>query len=108
MHHGLMASHSPWEVLFEKIGTRNIEYIKSLEKNNKTLIFDPTINLSTIHMSKGGECDNVMLFTDLSRANRQEMEINPDDTYRVFYVGVTRTKRELHVVDPQRYGGFTI
>ena len=108
IHHGLRASLSPWEVLFEKIGTRNIEYIKSLEKNNKTLISDPDINLSTIHMSKGGECDNVMLFTDLSRANRQEMEINPDDTYRVFYVGVTRTKRELHVVDPQKYGGFTI
>ena len=79
----------------------------SLEKVNKTLSFDPLINLSTIHMSKGGECDNVMLFTDLSRANREEMEVNPDDTHRVFYVGVTRAKKSLHIVQAE-YGGFII
>ena len=99
---------SPWDVVFEKIGNRNIEYIRSLEKVNKTLSSDPLINLSTIHMAKGGECDNVMLFTDLSRANREEMEVNPDDTHRVFYVGVTRAKEQLHIIEPQNYGGFKI
>jgi superfamily I DNA/RNA helicase len=52
-------------------------------------------------MAKGGECDNVMLMTDLSRANRDEMEINSDDTNRVFYVGVTRAKKSLHIVQSQ-------
>ena len=108
MHHGLCSSGTPWNIVFEKIGNRNIEYIQSLEKVNKTLSFDPLINLSTIHMAKGGECDNVMLFTDLSRANREEMEINPDDTNRVFYVGVTRAKEQLHIIEPQNYGGFKI
>ena len=108
MHHGLCAHGMPWDVVFDKIGNRNIEYIRSLEKVNKTLSNDPLINLSTIHMAKGGECDNVMLFTDLSRANREEMEVNPDDTHRVFYVGVTRAKEQLHIIEPQNYGGFKI
>ena len=59
-------------------------------------------------MAKGGECDNVMLLTDLSRSNQDEMEKNPDDTNRVFYVGATRAKQALHIVQPQRGGGFII
>ena len=45
--------------------------------------------------------------TDLSRANKNEMEINPDDTNRAFYVGVTRAKKSLHIVQAD-YGGFII
>jgi superfamily I DNA/RNA helicase len=58
-------------------------------------------------MAKGGECDNVALMTGLSRANRDEMEINSDDTNRTFYVGVTRAKKSLHVVK-SGYGDFII
>ena len=39
---------------------------------------------------------------------RNEMEKNPDDTNRVFYVGATRAKQALHIVQPQRGGGFII
>ena len=76
--------------------------------NPENLTADPLINLSTIHVAKGGECDNVMLFTDISRANRDEMEKESDDTNRVFYVGATRARDTLHIVQPQRYGGFII
>ena len=86
----------------------SISYIKSLEKINPTLSTEPNISLSTIHMAKGGECDNVMLLTDLSPANQEEMATNPDDTNRAFYVAVTRAKRQLHIVDSQSYGGFEI
>jgi superfamily I DNA/RNA helicase len=54
--------------------------------------------MSTIHGSKGGEADNVVLFTDLSTAAMQQ---NTDDLHRVFYVGVTRTKENLYLVEPQ-------
>ena len=108
MHHGLCTSSEHWDEVFEKIGSRNISYIKSLEKINPTLSTEPNISLSTIHMAKGGECDNVMLLTDLSPANQEEMAINPDDTNRAFYVAVTRAKRQLHIVDSQSYGGFEI
>ena len=46
--------------------------------------------------------------TDLSRANQDEMEVNSDDTNRVFYVGVTRAKKSLHIIEPQKERGFII
>jgi superfamily I DNA/RNA helicase len=51
--------------------------------------------LSTIHGAKGGEADNVLLYLDLSGKALTEMERNPDDAYRVLYVGITRTKENL-------------
>jgi len=30
------------------------------------------------------------------------MRINPDDMHRVFYVGVTRTKDKLYIVDAEQ------
>jgi len=29
-----------------------------------------------------------------------DMRIHPDDIHRVFYVGVTRTKQNLYIVEP--------
>ena len=107
MHHGLMNAGSPWDVAFTTIGEKDKSYILSLEMHGG-LGVSPKINLSTIHMAKGGECDNVMLMTDLSRANQDEMEIDSDDTNRVFYVGATRAKQSLHIVQPQRERGFII
>ncbi len=69
---------------------------------------DPKINISTIHGAKGGEADNVMLLTDLSRKSQEAMERDSDDECRVFYVGATRAKENLHIIQPQRDGGFII
>ena len=41
-------------------------------------------------------------------AVKDEMEIDSDDTNRVFYVGATRAKQSLHIVQPQRERGFII
>ena len=107
MHHGLMNSGVPWDVAFSSISDKDKSYLMSMEKHGG-LDAEIKINLSTIHKSKGGECDNVLLLTDLSRANQDEMEQNPDDTNRVFYVGATRAKKSLHIVQPQRVGGYKI
>ena len=69
---------------------------------------DPKIHLSTIRGAKGGEADNVMLLTDLSRKSQEAMEKDSDDECRVFYVAATRARNELHIVQPQRDGGFII
>jgi len=58
----------------------------------------PRIKLSTIHGAKGGEADNVVLFTDLTTAALKE---RGDDIHRVFYVGVTRTRQNLYIVEPE-------
>jgi len=109
MHHGLLMGGRPWDVAFDKVGTRDKEFLRSIETRNKDFTkSDPKIHLSTIHGAKGGEADNVMLLTDLSRKSQEAMEKDSDDECRVFYVAATRARNELHVVQPQRDGGFII
>ena len=57
--------------------------------------------MSTIHGAKGGEADNVMLLTDLPRKADEAYFANADDERRVFYVGMTRAKKALHIVHSQ-------
>ena len=61
----------------------------------------PRIEVSTIHASKGGERDNVMLLTDLSYGpykSSKDTQQGRDDELRVFYVGATRAKKKLVIV----------
>lgn len=60
---------------------------------------DPKIKLSTIHQSKGGECDNVVLITDVSYTTWKT--INSDDEHRVWYVAVSRAKQNLIIIREQ-------
>ena len=59
------------------------------------------IKLSTIHGSKGGEANNVLLYMDLTGKALEQMARNPDDAYRVLYVGITRTKENLVLKLPE-------
>ena len=109
LNYGLLVSGIPWDIAFDKVGNRDKEYLRAIEKRNGTnMNMDPKINLSTIHAAKGGESQNVMLLTDLTRKTQESLERNPDDESRVFYVGVTRAKESLHIVQPQKEGGFII
>ena len=107
MHHGLLMGGRPWDVAFDKVGNRDKEYLRAIEIRG-TISKDPKINISTIHGAKGGEADNVMLLTDLSRKSQEAMERDSDDECRVFYVGATRAREQLHIIQPQRDGGFII
>ena len=103
MHHGLLVAGRPWDIAFDKVGNRDKEYLRAIEqRNGSNFNIDPKINLSTIHAAKGGEAQNVVLLTDLTRKTQESLEQNPDDESRVFYVGVTRAKESLHIVQPQR------
>ena len=80
-----------------------------MRKNGEKLNEAPRITLSTIHGAKGGECENVVLLTDLSLNTMKAYEKNPDDENRLFYVGATRTKEHLHIISPkQEYKGYSI
>ena len=80
-----------------------------MRQNKEQLNKKPRILLSTIHGVKGGEADNVILLTDLSRQTLKEYERVPDDVNRLFYVGATRTKKHLHIVEPKDiYKAFRI
>ena len=59
----------------------------------------PTIRLSTIHAAKGHEANRVILLTDQTARVQLSAEKNPDDECRVFYVGMTRAKHTLDIVE---------
>jgi DNA helicase-2/ATP-dependent DNA helicase PcrA len=99
-NYGLKADKAMiWSEAMDKLPDIDRAYITALLRRGEKFNGIPRITASTIHGSKGGEADNVVLFTDLSPAADNEMRINPDDMHRVFYVGLTRTKQNLFIVD---------
>jgi len=98
-HHGLQTDMI-WHQVLTKIGTDKIEYLIAILRRG-TKLTKPTILLSTIHGAKGGEADNVLLLTDLSPKFATEYAKNADNINRLFYVGITRAKKSLHLVLPK-------
>jgi DNA helicase-2/ATP-dependent DNA helicase PcrA len=97
--HGLLASEDQiWHEAMDKLPDADRAYIVALLRRGEKFNAPPRIRLSTIHQAKGGEADNVVLFSDLAPA--AALDFN-NDTHRVFYVGVTRTRKNLYIVEPQ-------
>ena len=104
-----LKTNAVWFEAFDDAPKRDITYLRKMRKNGEKLNESPRITLSTIHGAKGGECENVVLLTDLSLNTMRSYEQNPDDENRLFYVGATRTKEHLHIVEPkQKYKGYNI
>jgi superfamily I DNA/RNA helicase len=85
----------------DKIPGNDRLYITALLRKGEKFNAVPRIKLSTIHGTKGGEAENVVLLTDLTYAAIQSSQV--DDLHRVFYVGVTRTKDNLYLIDPEDF-----
>jgi|TARA_R100001530_G_scaffold1351_2_gene2414 superfamily I DNA/RNA helicase len=90
-----------WFHAFDDCSTHRKEYIRAMRRNGESLNENPRIQLSTIHSVKGGEKQNVVLLTDLTHNTNKAYEKNPDDENRLFYVGATRAKENLHVIQPK-------
>ena len=88
-----------WSEAMDKLPDSDRAYITALLRRGERFNGLPRITASTIHGAKGGEADNVVLFTDLSPAADEAMRRDPDDLHRVFYVGVTRTKENLYIME---------
>ena len=96
-------TNAVWYEAFDDLNFRTKNYIRSMRRNGENLKESPRIKLSTIHSVKGGEEDNVMLLTDLTHNTNKSYRKNPDDETRLFYVGATRTKENLHIIRPNDY-----
>lgn len=90
-----------WHEALVRIGEEKRNYIVAMLRRGIRLGQRPNIRLSTIHGAKGGEADNVMLFTDLSTKFAKEYAVNPDNINRILYVGITRARQSLHIIRPQ-------
>lgn len=76
-------------------------YYKACAEKGEDLLATPRVRIDTIHGVKGREADNVLMLTDVSRRTAQSAELDPDGEVRVFYVGATRARQDLHIVVPQ-------
>ena len=86
-----------WFFDFKNLDKDNKDYYYMLQRCSQ-LNSTPIVYLDTIHGSKGGEADRVLLITDVSR---RVWEAPQEDEHRIFYVGMTRAKKELHIMLPQ-------
>jgi DNA helicase-2/ATP-dependent DNA helicase PcrA len=95
-----------WMTVLKSIPPEEREYLRSCLRNNQKFHVDPKIIISTIHQSKGGEADNVVLLLDMGR--RSWESLGEDEENRVWYVALTRTRETLYLVQPRGLRYFEI
>ncbi|WP_448506579.1 UvrD-helicase domain-containing protein [Immundisolibacter sp.] len=105
--HGLIAE-GIWHDALDGIGLAVREYYLTALRAGRRLSDAPRVRIGTIHSVKGGEADNVALMTDLSWRTFQGYQTCPDDEHRVFYVGATRAKKRLCIIDAKSPQAFSI
>jgi len=95
-----------WHEALTKIPLIDREWYIGILRRGESLTKQPRINVATIHSVKGGEADNTLLMTDMSARSWSGYQMDPDGEHRVWYVGATRAKNALHVVQPQTRMAF--
>ena len=95
-----------WYDIINVSETEEIYISSARRRNEKILTGTPRIKISTIHKAKGGEADNVLLILESSKAASKSKD--QDAEKRTFYVGITRAKKELHLVEAKSEWGFYI
>jgi DNA helicase-2/ATP-dependent DNA helicase PcrA len=80
---------------------RDREYVRALRRNGESLSEEGRVVISTIHGIKGEEADNVLMLTDVSDKVNRASQVDPDAELRVQYVGVTRARESLVLVQPK-------
>ena len=77
-----------------------------LDKLEEMCSWNPQILVSTIHHVKGGEAKNVAIMLDATRRTKGNVYRDIDEELRVLYVGVTRTKENLYLIDSKNADGY--
>ncbi len=96
-----LKTEADWQEALDELGNSDIRKIIKLTEAGEDLSKNPRISISTIHGVKGNERENVVVHTDLSGKAYEDYLENPDDTHRLFYVGCTRTEKNLFIMEPK-------
>ena len=92
-----------WEILQRNFTPSQTEYFLRLLQRygQKTIDDDPQIIIDTIHSVKGGEANNVVLYSKTnwpaSYINKKDAKDKSDEK-RVYYTGATRARDTLHIL----------
>jgi DNA helicase-2/ATP-dependent DNA helicase PcrA len=102
---GLDLGH-PWFAALPGIpAVRRDFYLACLRRGEK-IQQPPRVRIETIHGVKGAEADHVLMMTDLSHRTHKSFITAPDHEHRVFYVGATRARFSLHIIQPKTDRGY--
>ena len=97
----LSTSRAIWHEALDLMAFDDRQYYLEMLRNGYKLTREPEVHIGTIHSVKGDEADNVVVATDLTWRSYESYLNEPDDEHRVFYVGLTRAKRNLKILMPQ-------
>ncbi len=81
-------------------------YVRQLERRGENIYEEPRIKISTIHAMKGGEDDNVAVYLGSTKSCVDGK--HPEDEHRVFYVAVTRAKKNLYLIETDKHYRYDI
>ena len=95
--YGLLAPTDMDPMDVARLSEEERRYIRALKRRGEDLTKDPRIKISTIHAMKGGQDDNVAVYTGSTKSCMEGKY--PEDEHRVFYVAITRTKDNLYVIE---------
>lgn len=91
-----------WLKAFTKLSIPERKYIAYIlphyRKYGKDMYNDVPLRLMTIHTAKGTEEDNVVVLANVPRTVYNEFDNNNDEA-KVFYVAVTRTRKNLYILE---------
>ena len=98
---GSMNLSLKWYDAFNNVSESQITYMRLLLLNNEDPTGTPRIKVSRIHGAKGGEATNVVLFlneTENTVKGARKSIAKRDEEYRVWYVGLTRSMKNLYLI----------
>ena len=88
-----------WHEALERISLEDRRYIIAARRRGEKILGEPRIRISSIHTAKGAEAQHVILLKEQAKKTHRDMEKDSDAEHRVFYVGITRAKERLTIVD---------
>jgi DNA helicase II / ATP-dependent DNA helicase PcrA len=97
---GGLLTDAIWHEALDRLPPADVRYIITARQRGEHLR-RPRVRVSTIHGSKGGQADHVVLFREVARRTARELVRNPEEEARVWYVGVTRARQRLTLVASQ-------
>ncbi|MBA7499336.1 ATP-dependent DNA helicase Rep [subsurface metagenome] len=84
-------------------------FIRIIQKYGTSVLEgEPKVILSTLHGVKGRECDTSIINLNLTRKTYDGLMTNPDDEHRLFYVGVTRSRDKVILLEPEDYQSYRL
>ena len=87
-----------WDTIF-KLPEFTKEVLLKAEADG-TLERSADVEINTIHATKGREADNVVVLPDITETTYKGMLKDMDNEHRVFYVAVTRARKNLYIHSP--------